>query len=333
MATALVAAGSIDLLHAHLPRAHLLSGLVGKLTNRPVLATIHGRQVTTLDLEVHRATGSHLSVVCRQSCHQALGLGVSAGLPSCDSNGVDSRNFKPRPGRPARLREQLDRGAGADGDDEAPLIGFVGRLSPEKGPEVAVRAAMLLQARCPQAHLVMVGEGPMHAELEAQIAILGLAGKVHLLGPRNDMPDVYNDLDLLVCSSYSEALPLALMEAMASGLPTVATRVGGVPDIVEHGQTVWLVGPGDFDDIANRCAQLLTDDELRQHMGRRARVRACERFSPDEGVNRLSNLMRRLARPRGEVARRMVSGLPSNMSGIVGGAMRRSASPRNGAAS
>ena len=145
MTAALVRAGGIDLLHAHLPNAHMLAGLAGSLTGTPVVSTIHGRQLTALDLEVHRAVGSHLSVVCRQSYFHALGLGVSAGQLSCDINGVDTQVFQPRAARAGDLRRSL--GLPAD----TPLVGFVGRLSPEKGPEVFVRAALLLRSRCPAA--------------------------------------------------------------------------------------------------------------------------------------------------------------------------------------
>jgi glycosyltransferase involved in cell wall biosynthesis len=290
MATALVSTAGVDLLHAHLPKAHLLAGIVGRMTGRPVLTTIHGRQLSTLDLEVHRASGSHVSVVCRQTYFHALGLGVGADHLSCETNGVDTQVFRPRPRRSeGSLRKTLGLEA------QTPLVGFVGRLSPEKGPEVMVRAAMLLRHSRPDAHTVLVGEGPMADELRALVARFGLDKHLHLAGLRQDMPEVYNELDLLVSCSHSEAMPLAVMEAMASGVAVVATRVGGVPEIVEHGQTGWLVGPGDFDDIAGRCAWLLGDATLRSAMAARARERAIQRLGLDESVASVDRLLTRLA--------------------------------------
>ncbi len=300
MATALVNSGGIDLLHAHLPKAHLLAGLVGSLTGKPVLATVHGRQLTTLDLEVHRAAGSHLSVVCKQSYFHALGLGVNAGYLSCETNGVDTDVFQPRPAGAAGLRASFGL------MPDTPLVGYVGRLSHEKGPEVFIRAAMLLRSRLPQAHAVLVGEGPMEGELRELVQRFGLEEHVHFAGMRQDMPAVYNELDLLVSSSHSEAMPLAMMEAMASGLAVVATRVGGVPDIVEHGQSGWLVAPGDFEDIAGRSAWLIEDGTTRRRMGERARQRAVERLELDDSVARVAQLLSRLVRPRGESQRRVV---------------------------
>jgi len=292
-ACALIQQRRIELLHAHLPPAHMLAGLAGRLTQRPVLTTIHARQLTTLDLEVHRLVRSHVSVVARQSYFHALGLGVDPALLSFEPNGVDTTQFKPREramGEP--LRERL--GLAPD----VPLAGFVGRLSPEKGPEVFVRAGLMLKARLPEAQLVLVGEGPMHEELLGLVKRYGLQGQVHLAGVCHDMPALYGELDVMVCCSHTEAMPLALLEAMACGLPTVATRVGGVPDIVEHGHTGYLVGPGDFDDISRCCAQLLADTALRRRMGEQARERVVQRLDLAPSAARVGALMERLARPR-----------------------------------
>lgn len=307
--TALVAAGGIDLLHAHLPRAHLLAGIVGRLTGKPVLATIHGRQMQMLDLEVHRATGSHLSVVCQQSYFHALGLGVSAGHLSCEPNGVDTRTFSPvsagtaAAGRAPRQVSALRAALGLP--PETVLVGFIGRLSPEKGPEVFIRAALLLRLREPEAHCVVVGDGPMAGELGDLVQRLGLQQHVHFLGLCSDMPTLYWELDVAVSSSHSEAMPLALMEAMASALPVAATRVGGVPDLVEHERTGWLVAPGDFDDIAGRCAMLVADAALRQRMGARGRQRVIERFDLSPTIARMGELFTRLAGARAEGPRRV----------------------------
>lgn len=292
-ACALIQQRRIELLHAHLPAAHMLAGLAGRLTQRPVLTTIHARQLTTLDLEVHRLARSHVSVVARQSYFHALGLGVDPALLSFEPNGVDTTQFKPREraaGEPLRTRLGLA--------PDVPLAGFVGRLSPEKGPEVCVRAGLMLKARLPQAHMVLVGEGPMHDELLGLVKRYGLEGQVHLAGVCHDMPALYGELDMLVCSSHTEAMPLALLEAMACGLPAVATRVGGVPDIVEQGHTGFLVGPGDFDDISRCCAQLLGDAALRRRMGERARERAVQRLDLAASAARVGALLEGLARPR-----------------------------------
>jgi glycosyltransferase involved in cell wall biosynthesis len=322
MTASLIKAGSIDLLHAHLPNAHLLAGLAGKLTSTPVVCTIHGRQVTPIDLELHHLIGSHLSVVCRQSYFNALGLGVDAAQLSCDINGVDTVAFQPRPNRQGAIRRSLGLA------EATPLVGFVGRLSPEKGPEVFVRSALLLHSRMPDAHCVMVGEGPMHGQLQALIAQCGLSDRVHLVGARDDMPEVHNELDVVVSTSHSEAMPLALMEAMASGVPVVATRVGGVPDMVEHGETGWLAARNDFDDVAARVAGLLADPAERARMGLRARRRAVERMNLDDSMARTAALLARIARPRAGTQRRVAPIVHA----VAGETPRRTPAGRNGSA-
>jgi len=292
---ALVRSSGVDLLHAHLPNAHALAGLVSRLSDVPLLSTIHGRQITLLDLEVHRAVHSHLSVVCRHSYYHALGIGVDMRRLSCEPNGVDTRCFHPGPRTVAGLRAHLGLA------QDSPLVGFVGRLSPEKGPEQFLRAVSLLQQGLPETtRFVMVGEGPMKAQLELELERLRLGPRVLLAGHWDDMPALYRELDVLVSTSHSEAMPLALMEGMASGLPVVATRVGGVPEIVQHGISGWLVAARDIEDIAGRVRQLLGQPQLRQHMGAAARQDMVDRLDLGPSLDRVAALMQSLARPAHE---------------------------------
>ena len=292
MTCAMIKAGAIDLLHAHLPNAHVLAGIAGRLTGKPVLATLHGHRVGVLDLEVHRNAGTHLSVVCRQSYFHALGLGVSAGQLSCNPNGVDTEAFQPRPRPENGIRAAL----GIPGS--AKLVGFLGRLSPEKGPEVFLRAALVARSKLPDTHFVFVGDGPLASTLRESIARFELADRVHLAGLRRDVAPVLNDMDVMVSSSHSEAMPLAVMEAMASGLPVVATRVGGVPDMVDQGESGWLVAPNDFEEITTRLHQILATPGELVRMSAAARRRAVEKMALSDTVERMAALMTRLAPTR-----------------------------------
>lgn len=293
MACALVEAQAIDVLHAHMTNAHLLAGLAGRLTGRPVLTTIHARQLATQDIEVQRLVGSHVSVVCRHSYYHALGLGIEPGLLACIPNGVDTARFAPDGDGGARAGLRAAFGIDAD----RPLVGFVGRLSPEKGPEVFLRAVLLLHGLLPAAHFVVVGDGPLREELQDFVARFALGERTHFAGTRDDMPAVYRELDALVSSSHSEAMPLALMEAMASGVPVIATRVGGVPDLIDQGRTGWLVGPRDFEGLADRVAHTLRTPGLRRAMGAAARERAVARFDLADSVARTGRLLAELAAP------------------------------------
>ena len=302
LACALVQAHAVDVIQSHLPNAHVLAGIVGKLVDKPVLATIHGRQLTSIDLEVHRAAGTHLAVVCRHSQLHALGVGAAPNRLHLVPNGVDTELFAPGAPCSGALRESFAIAA------DAPLVGFVGRLSWEKGPDVFLRMALAVHASCPDAQFVLVGDGPMRQHLDHFVAQFGLSDYVHLAGVRADMPSVLGELDVLVSSSHSEAMPLAVMEAMASGLPVVATRVGGVADLLENGVTGWLANDGDFEGLATRVVDLLRDDVLRSEAGAAGRARACSQFPIAANVDRTMALLSRLAQPRGE-ARRVAQGL------------------------
>ncbi|ALV06506.1 glycosyltransferase involved in cell wall biosynthesis [Roseateles depolymerans] len=301
MVTGLVRHGRVDLLHAHLPNAHQLAGVVGRITGVPVVSTIHGRQIIMPDLEVHRMVGSHLSVVCQHSYYHALGLGIDPDKLSCEPNGVDTQAFHPGPRPEQGLRERFGL------PRDTLLVGLVGRLSPEKAPDVLVRAASLLHERLPDVHFMIAGEGPMRTQLVEAIERQGLQSHVHLLGRIDDVLPIYHDLDLQVSSSHSEAMPLALMEGMATGLCVVATRVGGVPEIVEHGRSGWLVAARDHEDIAGRIHQMLTQPDLRRRMGERARDSMVQRHPLSSRLEAVAQRLLQLARPAAAEPRRIGS--------------------------
>lgn len=310
--SALVKAHAIDVLHAHLPNAHLLSALVGRLCSKPVITTIHGRQLSTLDLEVHRTASTHLSVVCRQTYFHALGLGVSPSQLHLIANGADTTLFVPRRVRNGPLRQALGV------PPEAPLVGQVGRLSAEKGPDVFVRAALAAHAVMPDVHFVLIGEGPLRTELEQTVVRLGLTERVHFAGLQTDMANIYAELDVVVSASRSEAMPLAVLEAMSSGVPVIATRVGGVPDLVQHNLSGWLVGDGDYDAMAAQLVSLLREPERAASMGQRARERVVSQFSLDHSVAGTAQLLRKLAQ-RGGDARRVSAVMPGEGGKAVAG--------------
>lgn len=303
LAHTLVRAKAIDVIHAHMSNAHTLAGLVGKLAGKPVLATIHGRQLGAADLEVHRSTDTHLSVVCQHTYYHALGLGVNAARLALIPNGVDTAVFVPRSPAPQSLRLQLGIAA------HAPLAGFVGRLSWEKGPDVFLRAALGAHQLLPQAHFVVIGEGPMLEQLRHFTAQFGLQQHVHFAGLQSDMPEVLPQLDLLVSSSHSEAMPLAVMEAMSCGLPVLATRAGGVPDLIQHGGTGWLVGIGDFEALSRQTAHLLDTPAERLAMGLAARQRALAHFSLAERVQETTALLYQLTQAHCE--QRRINAVPA----------------------
>ena len=154
---------------------------------------------------------------------------------------------------------------------DAPLVVTVANLRATKDHRTLLAAARDVHDVRPDVHFLLVGDGPLRAELEALTADLGLAGVVHFLGTRDDVADLLAAADLFVLSSRHEGLPIAMLEAMAAGLPSVLTAVGGIPDVVAGGRAARLVSPGDPPTLAASIVELVGDDLLRRAMGEDAR--------------------------------------------------------------
>ena len=132
-------------------------------------------------------------------------------------------------------------------------------------------------------------------EVRALAESLGLAGAVHFLGERHDVPDLLNAMDIFVLPSYSEGLSLALLEAMAAGKPVVATAVGGTPEVVTEGDNGLLIPPRDAGALAGALERLLTDLALAQHLGANARTHVREHFSLDRLGREINEIYEELA--------------------------------------
>jgi glycosyltransferase involved in cell wall biosynthesis len=193
------------------------------------------------------------------------------------------------PGR-RRVREEL--GLPAD----APLVGTVCGLRPQKALDVLVRASVPLSAAVPGVRVAVVGEGPIRESLEELIGELGLGAVVSLLGtwPHEDVPDFVEALDVAVSSSDFEGMPLAVMEFLAAGKPVVATAVGGVPDLIEDGVQGLLVPPQRPGELADAIASLLRDPERRRRLGEAGRERQRVEFDFERMVRALEERYREL---------------------------------------
>jgi sugar transferase (PEP-CTERM/EpsH1 system associated) len=186
-------------------------------------------------------------------------------------NGIDTARFRAR-GPCAAQREALGIPAGA------PVVGTVGRLNEVKCQDLLVRSFRRVLDRTPGAHLLLVGDGPKRADLHALVGELGLSDRVHFTGYQAE-PDRYMQLmDVFALPSRAEGLPLAILEAWAAGLPVVATRVGGVPRLVEDGRTGLLIDSGDGDALAAALGRLLEDRNLARRIADAGRDRAVADF-------------------------------------------------------
>jgi glycosyltransferase involved in cell wall biosynthesis len=209
--------------------------------------------------------------------------GLAADRLRVIPNGIDLARFAPR-GR----RTQMRRALGVP--ETAPLLVSVSHLTRVKGIDLLVRATSLIRARSGEARVVVAGRGAEQAKIEEAVRSAGLEPAFRLLGSYDDVPGLLEAADLFVLPSRSEGQPNAVMEAMAMGLPVVATRVGGVPELARHDEQALLVPPEDPQAIAEACLQLLAEPGRASRLGSAGRERAAKEFSRAQMIRRYEQL-------------------------------------------
>jgi sugar transferase (PEP-CTERM/EpsH1 system associated) len=212
-------------------------------------------------------------------------VGVPASKVTQIYNGVDTTAYSPGDKEEARRALGIPEGA--------LVIGTVGRLDPVKDHRGLLEAFRRI-AHHPHAQLVIVGDGPGRAVLERDRRALGLDGRVLMLGERQDVAGILRALDVFALPSLGEGISNALLEAMASGLPVVATCVGGNPELVDHDVTGMLVSPRSADALAEAFARYLSDPALLRKHGEAGRRRAERDFSLDRMFESYESLYSRL---------------------------------------
>jgi glycosyltransferase involved in cell wall biosynthesis len=289
----------VDVLHSHKFGSNVWAVILGRLARVPVIVahehtwSYEGQPLRKF-LDRHLiARGSNAFVaVSREDERRMIAVeGIDPADVTFVPNGIDALPE----GDGARVRAELGI------EPDAPVIGAVAVLRPQKALDVLVRAVAELVPEHPQLRAVIAGEG-RPAELNALAQELGVGDNVMLIGNRGDVPDVLAALDVAVSSSRFEGSPLAVMEYMDAALPVVATRVGGVPDLIEDGVNGLLVEPGDPGGLAAAIGELLKDPARAKAMGERGRERRRAEFDLNVTVRRLESLYEELraASPRGE---------------------------------
>lgn len=186
-------------------------------------------------------------------------------------NGIDTARFGEVGGRgPLRLALGIP--------PEAPVVGTVGRLSEIKRQDLLILAFSRVRAMVPEAHLLLVGDGPLLEDLRALAASLGQDGHVHFTGYQPQPERYFPVMDVFALTSRSEGMPLSVLEAWAAGVPVVATRVGGLPEMIEEGRTGLLIGPDDEAGLAGVLRDLMGDPGLARLLGEAGRQQVRSRF-------------------------------------------------------
>ena len=181
---------------------------------------------------------------------------------------------------------------------DGPLLGIIARLTEQKGHRVLLDA-LAQRPDLSRAHLVIVGDGPLSAALQRQAAGLGIADRVRFLGARRDLGNILSAIDVFVMPSFWEGLPLAMVLAMGAGLPVVATRVAGIPEVVQDGVNGLLVTPGESGELGAALSRVVNDDTTRVLLGQAARAFVRPRFGVDGYVNAITGLYDRLLTAKG----------------------------------
>lgn len=275
----------VALIHTHNPSPHFYGALgaalarsVGPGPGPRLLHTKHGRNQPGARRRVlvnRLASALTDRVVAVSEDARAVAVGVEGVDPARVTtiwNGVDTAEIRPGDATAARARLGLPRGGLS--------VGCVARLSPEKDHATLLAAFAALRARRPDAHLTLVGDGPLRKELEAEAAALGVAGAVTFTGTRSDIPEILPAFDVFALASRTEGISLTLAEAAAAGLPIVATRVGGNPEVVRDGVTGTLVPAADPAALA-AALEAMGAREDRAEIGARGRAWVEARFSAE----------------------------------------------------
>jgi glycosyltransferase involved in cell wall biosynthesis len=285
------------ILHTYLFHANLLGRVLGRLAGVPLVICSERTMQTESKARyrLNRWTVGLADRVVAVSASVADFCIDHVGLPADKlvviPNGVDLPVEPPASRQETRAELALSAAEGLDLPPDAPVIGAVCRLDPLKGLNFLLQAL----ARLAGVWLVVVGDGPERDRLVALTVELGLAGRVCWAGQRRDVSRLLSAFDLFVQPSLHEGLPNAVLEAMAAGLPVVATAVGGTPEAVVDGVTGLLVPPADVEALAQALAGLLADPERRQRLGRAGRQRVAEHFSLAQMVAKTERLYRDLS--------------------------------------
>jgi len=296
----------VDILHTHLFDPSVIGLIAGTLACVPI--RVMTRHYSDYHTRIRKTWHTRVDRMCTRLAHSVIAVshqtrrvmleeeGAPAAKVVVIHNGIDlSRVVAPSAQEMAALRRELGLG------DDVAVLAVVGRLHPEKGQEYLFRAMpRLLAATGGKLRLLVAGAGPFRQAYEREVSALGVEGAVRFLGFRTDVTRILAASDVVVVPSVAEAFGLVLAEAMAMQRAVVATRVGGIPEIVEDGVTGILVPPASPEALADAILSLLRDPARRAQLGEAGRRRVVETFRFETMMKRYEALYEALldqARP------------------------------------
>ena len=279
----------INLIQTHAYKSNVIGFLLKVLCGLPWIGFAHGYTDDNPKVRIYnridRAVLRYADRVVAVS-HAMKTLLIKHGLPAekiqVIYNGIDKGG--------AAFLESSDTIRQRHGlSPKQKIVGVIGRLNPEKGQMVFLKAMEQTALKCPEARALLLGDGQERALLERYCHEHGLGDRVIFTGYRENIADYYQLFDLLVLPSLSEGLPNVALEAMSFGIPVLATAVGGVPEVIQNGNGI-LVPPGDPEALSERMTELLGNHSLRQTIGLKGKDSLYPRFSPTHRARQILNL-------------------------------------------
>ena len=288
-----ISEGGYQIIHCHGARGNMMGALLGRATGLPVVSTVHSDyRLDYLGRPLARLVYGTTNTVALRLLDYRIGVSdamtdllIARGFDPdrlfTIYNGLD---FSPR--RPALDRADYLASLGLSWGEECVIAGIAARLNPVKDVATLVRGFARAHENCPNLRLLIAGDGEERAMLEGLVKELGVEEQVCFAGWISDTDSFYNAIDINTLTSLSETFPYALTEGARAGLPTVASRVGGVPYLIEDGVTGLLFEAGDAEGLGKQLAALARDATLRRHLGERLYHKAREEFPLDPTLQR-----------------------------------------------
>jgi glycosyltransferase involved in cell wall biosynthesis len=287
-----------DLIHANSIRAGLVMTLATAGLGVPVIWHLHDLLPrhplsTAIRLCALASSRRRLLAVSGATADRFRGTLLRRAPVAVLLNAADTDRFRPDAASRRTIRAELGL------SETAPVIGIIGQVTERKGQLGLLHAFASVVRQLPQAVLLVAGaplfteaDQQYHERLTRAAEQLGLAQQVRFLGARGDVPALMQALDVLVVNSLAEPCGLVVLEGMASGVPVIATAVGGNPEMIEHNHSGWLVPSGDEQALAAAILKLIREPHLRAHLGRNARARVLARFSVSSYLAGLTDFYR-----------------------------------------
>ena len=303
--------GGYEIIHCHGSRANMIGAMLRKVTGLPVVTTVHSDyRLDYMGRPLSHLTFGTINALALRRLDYRIGVSdamtdllISRGFDPdrlfTIYNGID---FTPR--TPALSRAEYFRSVGLQADEDSVVVGIAARLNPVKDVATLVRGFALAASSCPNLRLLIAGDGDEMEMLKNLARELGVERQVCFAGWITDTDSFYHAIDVNTLTSLSETFPYSLTEGARAALPTVASRVGGVPYLIEHGIHGLLFEAGDAEGLSRHLAALAGDPVLRKHLGERLYQRARQDYSLESTLERQLTIYETILRRKERAYRR-----------------------------